>query len=520
MKEKLLLFIILTMCLPGLACNFPGRARPGASLTGKQLRQTLQAQAVATLPSPIQTSPVESVSTPTGLAPTPEPVTLLTSMPGAVPSPPTGYYSYLALSGDTLPALAHRFKLSPDQISSAQAIPKEGYITPGQEMWIPNLVAEVPNTGVLLPDSEVIYSPTSLDFAIDETIQGAGGFLSTFNEEVGDQTLSGADIIRRVSQESSVNPRLLLAFLEQRSGWVFGDYAQQTDLSHPLGFNVPGYNGLYQELVMAATHLNAGYYGWRSGERITLKFSDGTAAEMNPRLNAGSAAIQNLFAKFYDQPSWNEVLYGENNFLDFYQQRFGDPWARAAQVEPLLTPSLTQPVLELPFAPGERWSYTGGPHFSWNSGSARGAIDFAPVTGEKPCAVSSAWALAAASGTIVRSAYNVVALDLDGDGNEQTGWVIIYLHIADQDRISAGGQVQVNDRIGHPSCERGQATGTNVHFARKYNGEWLPADGPLPLVLGGWEAIAGEKNYQGSLVNGNKQVFASPLGKQTSIVVR
>ena len=39
---------------------------------------------------------------------------------------------------------------------------------------------------------------------------------------------------------------------------------------------------------------------------------------------------------------------------------FGDPFAHA--VEPITPPDLTQPILTLPFAQGEEWVYTGGPH--------------------------------------------------------------------------------------------------------------------------------------------------------------
>ncbi len=32
----------------------------------------------------------------------------------------------------------------------------------------------------------------------------------------------------------------------------------------------------------------------------------------------------------------------------------------------------------------------------------------------------------------------------------------------------------------------GEVTGTHVHIARKYNGEWILADGPLAFNLEGW----------------------------------
>jgi LasA protease len=165
------------------------------------------------------------------------------------------------------------------------------------------------------------------------------------------------------------------------------------------------------------------------------------------------------------------------------------------------------------------WSLTSGPHISWRTGTPRGALDFAPITGEPRCAVSTAWVTASASGLVVRTGRGMVVLDLDGDGMEQTGWVLVYMHIAEQDRVSSGTWVETNTPLGHPSCEGGQATGTHVHLARKYNGEWLAADGPLPVVLSGWIAHTGELSYEGTLEKDGRVVSAHPDGSSGSTIV-
>jgi hypothetical protein len=199
---------------------------------------------------------------------------------------------------------------------------------------------------------------------------------------------------------------------------------------------------------------------------------------------------------------------------------FGDPWVRASQIGAQLPDNLAQPVMELPFQPGERWSFTGGPHAAWGIGTVWGGVDFAPVTGQRGCAVSTAWATASAPGLVLRSENGQVLLDLDGDGREQTGWVMLYLHVAAQDRVSAGTYLNVNDRVGHPSCEGGVATGAHVHLARKYNGEWIGADGMLPFVLSGWQVAYGPRPYDGVLLKGEEIVTARPDGSHTSSIVR
>ena len=125
MKRRLIYLFILATCFPALACNFPGRNQAGSSLTGEQLRQTLQAQAVATLPGLIQTPQTETTSLPPGFTQTPGLIPFLTPEPGSPALPPEGYFSYFAQSGDTLPTLARRFSLSPDQITSTQPIPAQ-----------------------------------------------------------------------------------------------------------------------------------------------------------------------------------------------------------------------------------------------------------------------------------------------------------------------------------------------------------------------------------------------------------
>jgi murein DD-endopeptidase MepM/ murein hydrolase activator NlpD len=199
---------------------------------------------------------------------------------------------------------------------------------------------------------------------------------------------------------------------------------------------------------------------------------------------------------------------------------FGEPWAREALMGPLLPADLAQPTLELPFRSGEAWALTAGPHNAWNAGTPLGALDLSPIIAEEPCATSSGWVTAAAPGVAVRAADNAVALDLDGDGYEGTGWVLVYYHVAEAGMVAQGARLEADARIGHPSCEGGQSTGTHVHFSRKYNGEWLAADGPVPFVLSGWRAVAGERIYTGQMVRGGAVVNADPSGRAGSTIQR
>jgi hypothetical protein len=115
------------------------------------------------------------------------------------------------------------------------------------------------------------------------------------------------------------------------------------------------------------------------------------------------------------------------------------------------------------------------------------------------CAVSGQWVTAVADGFIVRATDGAVMQDLDGDGYEQTGWDVLYMHVFTRDRVQPGSYVYAGDRLGHPSCEGGIANAAHLHIARKYSGEWIPADASLPFVLGGWTSSGTGVEYDGRL---------------------
>ncbi|MBE0697155.1 MAG: hypothetical protein IH586_09545, partial [Anaerolineaceae bacterium] len=434
--------------------------------------QTAQAARAAGTLSPIPT-----------LTPFPS---LATTIP-AVPQVPLsaligGIFHYTTRPGDTSEALARRFGVEIETIPDPGRHSPQAMLQPGIVLNIPNRLGPVETLPLLLPDSEVIYSPAAKGFSTVEYIQSAAGYLSTYSEDVDGETLTGAQIVERVALETSIDPRLLLAFLQYRSGWVTGQPANPRQLDYPIGFYAGGYQGLYKELILTARQLTIGYYGWRSGSLVEMEFVGGDRLRIDPLENPGTVALQYLFSKFYHLAEWKEELYQPGRFIVTYEMMFSDPWIRAASVGPLLPFDMVQPPLELPFQPGETWTLTGGPHPAWGVGSPWGGIDLAPADVEKGCTVTRYWATAAAGGLVVRSEHGVVAIDLDGDGFEGTGWVLIYLHLADSERIPAGSKVQPDQPIGHPSCEGGFSTGTHVHISRKLNGEWLSAAGPFPFV--------------------------------------
>jgi LasA protease len=317
--------------------------------------------------------------------------------------------------------------------------------------------------------------------------------------------MSGVKIIQRVAEEFSVNPRLLLAVLEYQSGWVRNTKPDEETLDYPVGVAVEWRKGLYNQLTWAADNLNRGYYLWRVNGVPVWILAEGTILSIDPSINAGTAGVQHFFSQLYDGVEFERAV-REGGLFSTYINLFGYPFQKS--YEPMLPESLEQPVMRLPFEDNQAWSYTGGPHGGWGSGSAWAALDFAPPGEALGCVPSDAWILAVADGVILRAGNGAVIQDLDNDGLEQTGWTVLYMHVDTRDRVRAGTFVQAGERIGHPSCEGGFSSGTHLHLARRYNGEWIPADQDIPFNLDGWITVGLGYEYDGYLVKDGRTVEA------------
>lgn len=430
---------------------------------------------------------------------------------------------YPSQSGDTLPAVAVRFGVAPEEIYSPDVnpLPATSYLAPNTWLIIPHRLGNITSAQKLIPDTEIIYSPAAVNFDIRAFVQEAGGYLSTYTEYMYfTGKTSGADVLARVALDNSINPRLLLALLEYQSGWVYGQPANLAQETYPMGLIDMKEDGLYAQLTWAVNNVSIGYYGWREGLLTDVTFTDGITARLAPDLNAGTVAISYFFSKVSDTPKWVSTLNPDTGFPALYNRMFGDPWVRALSVEPLYPAGLEQPPLVLPFMFGQLWAFTGGPHGAWEHDGSQAALDFAPGSMERGCKESDKWIVASAPGLVVRSGMGVVVLDLDGDGYEQTGWALLYLHVATLHRVPVGKQLETGDKIGHPSCEGGVSTGTHVHMARKYNGEWAAADGPLPFNLDGWIAHAGDEQYDGTLTRGEETIYRSAVSAFLSHIYR
>lgn len=515
-QRTILLFAILAAFLAGCVRPWPGSDLYAPARGGGDTAAVFIAPTLAALPKqgsnpadPAPSAPPLSPAAPAG-TPTPLPQAPSSSPTPDAPHPQPTLRShpetYIVQAGDSLAAIAQRYQLSLATLLAANPSANPDLLYVGVSLVIP--APSPDDTGSsfkIIPDSELVYGPRAADFDTVGFIKQRGGMLASFHEQVDGVETYGPQIVDRIAHEYSVNPRLLLAVLEYTSGWVTQSNPQKTPSSYPMGYADPAHTGLWRQLSWAADNLNRGFYLWQANGLSMLGLPSGDVVPVAATINAGTAGVQYLYSLLGDRSSWRKAVSAEGVYSTF-TRLFGSPFSYA--FEPLLPAGLTQPAMLLPFEPGDAWSFTGGPHGGWAEGSAWAAIDFAPPGDAFGCYVSSTWAVAVADGVIVRSANGGVVEDLDGDGKEQTGWTVLYMHMATSGRAAVGTRVHAGDHIGHPSCEGGVSDGTHMHLARRYNGVWIAADGPVPFNLDGWITSGDGIEYDGFLKKNGQSIEA------------
>ena len=469
-----------------------------------------QSSATVTLPTggatftQTQLSPTPAATlTPAPTGPTPTP-----NLPAALPTLRSQETEYTVQEGDSLARIALKHQVSVAQILQANPeISDPNLIEPEQKLLIPPASAnELAPDFKIIPDAELFNSPSAVGFDTQAIVTQFGGKLASYSEELEDGTkLSGAQIVQKVAEDFSVNPRLLLVVLEDRSGWLTGAGRANIKEDYPLGLQDANRKGLYKQLSWAANEMTRGYTLWSQAEVAVWTLADGTVLRIAPTIDGGTAGVQYMLGLLLGKEDWKQAV-SENGLYATYLRLFGFPFAFA--IEPLIPEDLVQPELILPFKPGETWYFTGGPHAGWGTGSAWAGIDFAPAGEEYGCYESQSVVVAATDGVVVRVGDGVLVQDLDVDGIEQTGWSLLYLHLDKNDDIQVGTYLHRDDPIGYPSCEGGYTTGTHLHLARRYNGVWIAADGEIPFVLSGWVASSTGIEYDGFLTKDGQTVEA------------
>lgn len=487
-------------------------------------------------------------STPKSAAPVSDPSSGVYAPKGTIPTHPVfkldqiqplrdEELTYTVQSGDYLAAIANAYQVPLQAVIDRNELKNPETIQIGQKIILPVITPEHLEIGsTILPDSEIIYGPEPVSAAAfhpDKFLAAypkniLTGYLeptpttpyptatpdgNTTHEPLPTpvfEARTGIEILEEVALENGVNPRVLIALLEYQSGTILGEKPKllfNESYIGALGWRT----SLDHQLSWAANSLNYGFYQWQLNRINQWILADDTVVAVNSDVNAGTAALQYLFSKLYDREEWLEAI-APSGFRATFENLFG-PIDETQLV--LSDRPADFPELDLPFAngataetePAEDWYFSSGPHYGWANGSPWAAIDFVPGDAIG-CSKSEFFVRAAAPGTVIYSRDGLVVVDLDNDNDPRTGWIHLYLHVATHDRASVGTVLKRGDPIGHASCEGGVSSGSHLHFARRYNGQWIPIDAENPMVLSGFEVFSTGEVYDGYLVRGDQIVEA------------
>jgi LasA protease len=440
--------------------------------------------------------------------------------------------SHTVQPGDTLGAIAAQYNTTVERLLEINPLTNADLIEVGQVIELPPAPNNVTPDQILL-DNALLVQNNHAEFDTAAFVAAQPGYIRVATDEVttnrangfaDTETLNAAQIVDRVSREFGVDVRLLLALLEYRAGWLTNPQPAEALRSFPMiseeDSEPTNREGLYRQLAWTANELNRGYYGRKYNNWQILEFPEAERLLYAGNLNAASVALQYFLHLNRPYGSWQRDVTPEG-FVSVYTSFFGDP---VPDLPDPLTDIGEQPALILPFEQGQTWYFTGGPHGGWGAGSAWASVDFAPPDdrrqGDPSCYISEYTVNAVAPGIIAYSEGGAVALDLDGDGDELTGWTIMYLHLAD--RVATGAQVNAGDSVGRASCEGGFSTATHMHIGRRYNGEWLPTSCQNctipPFVMSGW-TVSGipDWEYQGYLIKNGVETRQAEQGRQNPI---
>lgn len=323
-------------------------------------------------------------------------------------------------------------------------------------------------------DRRLTYEPDFYAPQIQAFLDSQAGTLNQLSVPVGDGRYSFAQALVGQTAYYSVNPKVILALLEQRSGLLSNARPSSDQLGWALGYQGENGNrrGLAAQIRWAVKQI---LYAKRDYPQYApLTYADSSSAPAPPGLSLSEYSIARVLAPTTSPDRLPALLAG---FLQTYTRLFGDPRIAPSDWPGPAAPFLAWP-LEHPAAVTSFFDH-GGPFLTRNQAAGvttywgRTETDIAFAynghDGWDYAAAPPDLALAAADGTVVFAgnaddgcATRAVILD---HGN---GYRTLYWHLARVD-ATLGQQVARGQPLGVVG-ESGCAAGPHLHFGVQYLG--------------------------------------------------
>ncbi len=346
----------------------------------------------------------------------------------------------------------------------------------------PSLGAAVPPPppprAAIIDHERFFYEPDFYSAQIQAFLDTQPGPLKGYRATVGNREHSFAEILSSQAILYSINPKVLLALIEQQSGLLTNAAPAEEQQRFMLGYHGEDerHAGWMAQLTWARRELHRAQRDYASAQELV--YADQTHSPLPPGLSLAGYAIARVLALTTSAAELPAKLdQGERSFVATYARLFGDP--RNAPERPSAAwPSVAAPFLALPMeyvhettsffdhdAPflvqnGSTWIYRGDQDAQFSYDGHDG-WDFAMLPPEP--------VLAAADGVVVFAGNSD-----DGCGiaqvvivDHQNGYRTLYWHLSRP--TVEPGPVKQGETIGIAGSS-GCATGPHLHFQVQYLG--------------------------------------------------
>ncbi|MBC8075645.1 MAG: peptidoglycan DD-metalloendopeptidase family protein, partial [Chloroflexales bacterium] len=333
------------------------------------------------------------------------------------------------------------------------------------------------------------YEPNFAQAGIQSFLDAQPGILKGARIQVGDRSQPFAEVLVGMTSLFSVNPKILLAMLEQQGRLLSIAQPSPAQLAQAMGYDADGRRGLWGQLRWAAVELRHAARDYPAGTTIT--FADGSKRDLGA-VSMPRYALSRTLALTTSPAGLNARLGG---FLETYTRLFGDP----RQV-PLDWPAPAQPFMRAPMVePRQITSFFDhdAPFLQENGslvsywGRTEETLSYDGHTGWDYALAPPDAVLAAAPGTVIFAGNSD-----DGCGiaravilDHRNGYRTLYWHLS-RFAVEAGQQVEAGQKLG-VAGDTGCVTGPHLHFQTQYLGRdvdpygWCNAAAPDPRGASG-----------------------------------
>lgn len=352
----------------------------------------------------------------------------------------------------------------------------------------------------LVSDKNFVFSSAFNHLDILQFLQEQKSGLAQIRLPFNGIDQSIADIIVFYAHYYSINPKILLTFIELQSGLVTNSHVPDIDtVNQAIGY--PGQQDFAAQIDKLAQELVNTYYAHKNSANASTD-------------NSATFAIRQVLNTLTNQ-STNDIKVEENRFAQIFSTFFGNSSTNNL-TRPVSVPP--PPALFLPWQSGVTWYFTGGPH-SFNGSGSRpwSSLDFAPGPADQSGCNWTSWSQVrpARSGYVIYAANNLVRIH-HSDYIDLPAWQTSYYHIRSI-QVTYGQFVSTATNLGYPSCESGMggtSTGVHQHFSFLYDGEYQDVHN---RYLSGW-LIQETSHYNGTMSkSGTTKTASATKGDHNAI---